>query len=215
MGALRQIPGKPGMFILTTASGERAIKLVEWKEDYVYDTVEVVAGAIAAGTQWFLFQNLQNKNRIDCNLATPRRLTSGTEMILNQIGIQPGHNSPGFTECDPLDFSQLCERLVYEFRINSLIVAQGPVHAFPSGMGPIGSTVTAGTGMLSNGLASPAAVPRLLVPQTINSDNDLSGVLTHSAAAWMVGPYVNPIMAAGFFMRNSLRGYVKLAVGKG
>jgi hypothetical protein len=214
---LKQVKGKPGLFSIRTAKGDQFMKLVEWTESQVYDTVEFGAALLTGGQQWQLFQNIQNKLKVDCNMATPRRLTSGTEMILNQIGVLPGHNhSSAFTEATVIDYAQLCERIHYELRINNTLIVQGPVHCFPSGFGVTGATTVATTGYVTNGLASPAAVPRLLVPQNITSDNDISAVLTHSAAPWIVGAgYTAPTPSAAMLVKNILRGYIKTSVGKG
>lgn len=213
---LKQVKGKPGLFSIRTAKGEQYMKLVEWTESQVYDTIQIAAALLTGGQEWQYFQNLQNKLKVDCNLATPRRLTSGTEMILNQIGIMPGHNYSNFTESAPIDFAAACERLHYQLRLNNTLIVQGPVHCFPSGFGVVGSTTVATTGYLTNGVASPAAVPRLLVPQNVTADNDISATLTHSAAPWIVGAgYTAPTFGQPMFIKNTLRGYIKTSVGKG
>lgn len=223
MANMKQVPGKPGQFKVTTAEGAKIVKLVEWREDYIYDTIEMVAtiGA-AAANEWMFFVSTSGpagapKTKADTNLRTPRRLSSGQEMILNQIGVTPLHNRINSVEISNIDFAWVLERLSYKFEINQIPMAEGPVGFFPPGWGGTGvATIGGAVGFMTNGVASPAAVPRLLVPQNIYVENDISGTLTHSNVAWTTTAYVAPtIPAGGLLVRNSLRGYIKTAVGKG
>ena len=209
---LKQVKGRPGIFKMKTSQGVKIIRLVEWREDFVFDTIEIIAGAPVG--PYDFFANIQGKNAIDTNIATPRRLTSGNEMILNQIGIHPLMDGVTSVSLAIDDYAFICERLLYEFRINGILMAQGPVHCFPSGMGAHGMDTV--IGVVSNGLASTAAIPRLLVPQNIDANNDLRGTLTHNLAPWMTAAYVPGVFpVGGAFVRNILRGYMTSAVGKG
>jgi hypothetical protein len=228
MANMKQIPGKPGEFRVTTAEGSKTVKLVEWREDYVYDTIEVAAGAAALGQQYLFFVSTTGpagapKLKCDTNIRTARRLSSGQEMILNQIGVGVQHNrwTAGIatSEVSNVDACWAIERLHYILEINQITMAEGPVGAFPPGWGCVGVAdlgVGAGAGFVNNGVASPAAVPRLLVPQNIYSENDISGTLTHHAAGWTVTGYTAPAIGiGGMSIKNTLRGYIKTAVGKG
>lgn len=211
---LKQVKGKPGIFRMRMPQGTtKIVKLVEWREDYVYDTVDFLVGVQALGAQVIFFQNVQNKQRVDCNITTPRKLQAGAEMVLNQIGVMPCHNAVhSAANVAAIDTAWAIERLHYNLQINGISVAQGPVHNFPPGLGVTGSALAGG--VLTNGVASPAAVPRLLVPQTITEkDNTIEGFLTHDTAAWAT--YVTATLTQSLAVRNVLRGYMTSAVGKG
>lgn len=216
---LVQIKGRPGIFKMRLPQGtSKIVKLVEWREDYIFDTVDYVTGAtVPLGNQQVFFQNVAGKQLVDCNISTPRKLQAGQEMVLNQIGVMPLHHDPHAAagEVVAVDFCWAVDRLHYELFINGISIAQGPVHCFPPGLGMTGSTAGL-SAVLTNGVASPAAVPRLLVPQTITEQsNTFEGRLTHFAAAWTAAAYAGANLASGMLIRNTLRGYVTVAVGKG
>ena len=216
---VQQITGKPGLFKIS-GQGQRPdelVKLVDWTEDQVYDTVEYPGDGInplPLGDQRQFFQNLNQKQLADTNLTTPRRLPAGTELVLNQIGVLICTGRWNNTQMSSIDFAALCERVHFEFRVNNMTISEGPVSCYPPGQGVTGQTNVGA--IRSNGVASPAAIPKLLVPQHLSETNDLQGILTHSAAAWTLGGYTAPTFAAGgALLRCTLRGYIKRAVGKG
>lgn len=214
MGVLSPVKGEPGVFRIPQLG--KTIKLIEWREDYKYDTVQVLAGTIAAGTTYNLFRDLQNKDKIDTNFTTARRIARGEEMIINRVGVSVLLNAcNGQNHVSDVDSKWAIERLYFNLKINRNDVAEGPVSCFPPGIGVTGMTNRSDTAIVTNGVISTAAVPRLLVPQEINADHDLEGIITHFGGGWVTGGYASPTIATGgMFLRCFLNGYVKAALGK-
>ena len=85
--AIRPLKGRPGIFVSTTTG--KKFKIVEWREDDKYDTIELQSGTTdtANGDTHNFFRDLSNKEDIDTNLSTARRIEAGEEMIIDRIGL--------------------------------------------------------------------------------------------------------------------------------
>ena len=179
---MKPVRDEAGTFFIPAL--DKKIKIVEWHEGDVYDTVAIPAGAVAAGTNFQFFNNIQNKDPIDTNITTPNKIGAGDEMIVNRIGMYV-HNAVGQIIPTPTTMKQVYECGYAEFKINRKLVAEGWLMAFPSGYGLAGNTTEANQGIVSNGVASTAAAMTLARPQLITTDHDLFGMLRFQQRAWI------------------------------
>jgi len=86
-------------------------------------------------------------------------------------------SSCGNTNPTPTDLKKIADNGYVKFQVNRKDVAEGPMIMFPSGYGVYGSTTENAAGIVSNGVPSVAAAPKLKREQYITSDHDLDAVL--------------------------------------
>jgi len=216
MPALQPVPGSPGEFI--DADGNK-IRIVEYREDTKYDTIEVAAGLMAAGTQFTFFRDLAGKNPIDSNFTTPRRLPSGEKMVLTHIGVYV-RLCAGNVIPTPADLKRVYENAYYVLRVNQLLVAEGPAIMFPAGFGLYGQTTENNSGVISNGVPSRAAQTPLRQPQLLTENHDINGMLNFDGRiGWVTavgagGTIVMPTTIADMLVTATLHGLVSSAATK-
>lgn len=217
--AVSTIKGVPGGLMI---DGQAKV-LTEVYEGWKWDTIIIhnTAAAVAAGQQFQLFRDLDNKELIDTNISQPRRISRGEEMEIRTLGVHVSIRSPGgtITDVDAPDFEWALTRLYLLVRINKKDVAEGPLQFFPAGSGMAGSTQEANGKVLANGVPSLAALRQLYKTIDVNSDHDLEGVITHYAATWMVG-YVSftapgATGASGIPVRVIFGGKIKSGITRG
>jgi len=209
--SLRPLKGEPGKFY--NALTGKVIMIIEWREDDKYDTTYLGAGAVAAGTTRNFFRDLQNKERIDTNFTTPRRLPAGEEMILDRIGVKVPM-AFGNVLSPPADHKRLLENAYLTFQINRKDVAEGPLTKFPPGYGLAGNTVETNQGIVSNGVPSTAAAAKLIREQYITTDHDLDAVLTFWDRIWATGAAFMPTTTTAMVVQVFLHGLIKAAATK-
>lgn len=214
--ALRPIKGEPGKF-LDTVSGE-VLDISDYREDDKYDSVFIPAGAIAAGTQFIFFRDIQNKREIDTNFTQVSRLSAGEEVIVDRVGFTV-RNATGNLLPTPSDIKKVVENGFLDIRVNRLLLLQGPAIKFPSGYGLAGNTVETGQGIVSIGVPSTAAAARLLKTQLLTNAHEVEAILTFHPRPWAV----TAGLAAGSEMPTFdtdmvgttwLHGMIKAAVSK-
>lgn len=224
MPNIAPIKGKPGEY--KTATG--TVKLVEWREDWRFDTVVVVgsaAGVLTQGQTWEFFRDLQGKDLIDANIPQPRRISRGEDFTVNGIGVHIGCRRAGAASLTLNEvFHFIAERMYLNLKINKDDIAEGPLMAFQSGLGVAGfsNDPTPDGNVLTNGVASLGAVRPLLVQQELTAEHDISATLTNFGAGWITAAtppaaaYVHSTVAAanGVFVKLLLNGYVKKAMGR-
>lgn len=185
MAGLRPVEGVTGAYVIE-ATGE-VIQLNEWKVWAFYDSVQFASGLVAAGTQAFLFRDVQNKNLQHNNFQNNAgRLPAHTRLITNNIGVIVAQ-AIGATLVTDSDFIQLAYGATLEIKINDQRkIAEGPVYAYPSGYGVSGTTTRSNTGVVTTGIASAAAAPQLLVAQPISDEDSILGQITFYANTWLI-----------------------------
>lgn len=210
--ALKPVKGKAGVFV--TSDGQ-TIKIVEWREDDKYDTVDFAAGAISAGQSKEFFRDLTDKNLIDTNLTTPRRIAGGQNMIIDRIGVQIP-TAVGDDVVLPSDIKKVAEAGALDFRINDILIAQGPAVKFPSGYGVQGQTTETNAGVVGIGVPSTAAQSRLTKEQTVTPQNDLNAVMKFDDRKWRSGgATAMPTLSGVVFVRLFAHGLIQVAATKG
>ena len=170
------------------------IRLLEWRAGAFYDTVAFQAGAQSPGTQQYLFQNLQNKNRQFTNLDNNAgRLPALNELITNRVG---AHilQSFGDTVSSDADIIKMAHAAYMRVSVNQTrIIYDEPLYCAQSGFGITGSTTRNNTGVVTIGVPSAAAAPQLLVAQPIGP-NDSIGTDSYIVLyqnAWATSPAVS------------------------
>lgn len=212
---IRPVRGKAGAFVI--AGTNKVIKLVEWREDAVYDTVNIQSGttSTASGTELEFFDSLSNKKRRDLfNTTRPHNLPAGWELIVTKLGIYV-HSVTGNTELTPADQKKVYENASLTAQINETLIADGWCMNYQVGLGLYGQTNETGQGVISPGVPSVGAAPTLLVPQEINYDHDLRAKIRFDAFSWATTSFSQPSLSAGGTCKYLMRGFLKRALTKG
>lgn len=191
----------------------KTIKLVEWREDDFYDTVQPSGVSPTAGSSLEFFRDLNSKNIQHTNLKTPRRIPAGSEFILTRIGVVP-NQALGDTLLTDSDIVKLAYAASLTFKINDRLISEGPLYKFQSGYGVQGSTTRTTTGVVTLGVPSAAAAPNLLVAQTIKDDDDLQATLDFKDNGWINGGSAMPTFSARPGVTLMLHGLIKKPQGK-
>jgi hypothetical protein len=219
MSVLQPVKGEPGRFFVPALG--KVINIVEFREDDKYDTIAIPHGAIAAGTQFTFFRDINNKELIDTNFTTQRRLPAGEEMLIERIGVSvpvaTGNQAP-----HPRDVKKISENGFLTFKINRKDVIEGPLVKMPSGYGLSGNTVETDQGIVSIGVPATASVANLRKPQFITTEHDVDGVLTFYPRTWFplaFFPNVGvtsqlPILDVDCLVKLWLHGLIKAAATK-
>lgn len=191
----------------------KVIKLVEWREDSFFDTVQLDGVTPAAGSSLEFFRDLSNKNLQHTNLKTARRIPAGSEFILTRIGVVPNQALADTLPTDA-DIVKLAFAASLTFKINDRLISEGPVYKYQSGYGVTGSTTRNATGLATIGVPSAAAAPSLLVAQSVKDDDDLVATLDHRNNSWINGGSTMPTYSTRMGVTLDLRGLIKKPQGK-
>jgi hypothetical protein len=153
------------------------IRLLEWRAGAFYDTVQFASDGVAAqpaGTQQYLFQNLQNKNRQFSNLDNNAgRLPALNELITNRVGAHV-LQSFGNTLISDSDIIKFAHAAYMRVSVNQTrMIFDAPLYTAQSGYGVTGVTTRNNTGVVTIGVASAAAAPQLLVAQPIGPNDSI------------------------------------------
>ena len=213
------IQGQPGLYRDTDTGTIYNIR--DFREGDKYDSVVVPAGSIAPGTEFIFFQNIQNKNLVDTNIKTPRKLSAGESMILDRIGLY-FRLAMGDVVDVPRDFKKIFENASYRMTINDILQDEGPATKFPSGYGFYGQTTEDDAGIVALGVPATASAAKLIKTQVLNQNHELNGSLLFGQRAWLSPElvaagnpaYVNPNTDLPVIVTNYLHGLIRAAVSK-
>lgn len=186
--------------------GYGGIRLDQWLEDVVYDSVTIPNGAITAGTSYDFFSDIQNKNDLQTDMSEASKLPEGWEMLIMKMGlvIDP---SMGATATDLEDIVRLISHSFIEFRTgNSKVRRRCPTWAWPIGMGLYADTADGSQAIAGVGMPSIAQAPNLLVPIRITSRLNFIATLEVSDA-------ITISASSGFKVWFVLYGFVSQPVG--
>jgi len=213
--AIRPLKGRPGIFVSTTTG--KKFKIVEWREDDKYDTIELQSGttSTANGKTHNFFRDLSNKESIDTNISTARRIEAGEEMIIDRIGAYVSL-AAGNELLLPADVKKIADNGYLEFKINKFVVAEGMLLRFGSGLGIVGQTTENNTGFANIGVASTAAQSKLLREQFINDKHDLFAQLMFlDRNTWTTSTLAAPSLSTFAFVKLLVHGLIRSAATKG
>lgn len=206
------VPGKnPGELVIPALG--RTIKMVEWREDGFYDSVQTSVVTPTAGTSLEFFRDLSNKNLQHTNLRTARRIPAGSEFIMARIGVVIAQ-AFGNSLPDDADQIKLAYAASLTFKINDRLISEGPAVNYQSGIGMTGSTTRNATGVVTVGVPSAAAAPSLMVAQPVADDDDLVATLDFKDNAWLNGGSVMPTFTVRPVVTLRLAGFIKKPQGK-
>ncbi len=181
---LMPIPGEPGWYYIPAL--DKKVKIVDTREDNLYDSVQILLGAMAAGTMYPFFVNVpMGKLRIDTNFTTPGKVPAGTEMAITRCGIEFSAAS-GDDVPTGIDLKKVICNAYLTWMISNTSFAEGPATAFPSPYGPYGNTVENGQSLITNGVPSLNAGADLKAPQDVAYNHDLRSEMTFFARPWAV-----------------------------
>ena len=175
-----------GPGVISVPALGKSFKLTESREGDIFDSVTHASGAVAAGAKLELFRDVSNKFLQHTNLQTPRRINAESEMALTRVGIHV-RQAVGNTMTTDDDVIKILDGWTLTFKINDRLVTEGPLMKYQPGIGAVGQTNRTDTGVVTNGVASAAAAPSLLVPQPISDKDDLKGQLEAPDATWITG----------------------------
>lgn len=154
------------------------IRVEQWVEDVIYDTITIESGAVNAGAQYEWFTNLSGKNKDKTNMTEAGKLPENWEIIVLKYGIE---FVPGVAMND---FLQIISKSFIQFKTgNNKIRRKAPTWAWPIGFGIWGDHATdeqsseTNTSILQVGIPSPSAVRPLLIPIRIPSRLNFSAML--------------------------------------
>lgn len=207
---LLQPTGRTGVFFIPALGYE--VLIAEWREDDVYDHVRIASGAVTAGLKREFFRDIEGKNLQDTNLTRQRNINSGSELVMNRVGILVAQ-AVGNVITDPDDIVKIGYGSSFTFKVDRRVVAEGPTLKFSTGYGVTGQTTVGNRGYVSYGVASAAAAPELVSPQQIKDSDALFGILTFESADWFAN-YAQPNLAQDVKIGCFLHGLLKTPVGK-
>lgn len=210
MAAAIPVKGKPGVFYIPSLGQQ--FKAQELTEDSFFDSVTLAAGAITSGAKLQFFDADQDKNFQHSNITTVRRIPAQVEFSMTRLGLIAAQ-AVGNTMVDDADIIKMLYTGSLYFGLSKQQIAQGPAWKYPGGYGAVGATTRAGTGIVTNGVGSPGAVPPLVVNQPVSEKDDLNGYVRFDGAAW-IGSYVHPTLAGMNVLTLNLHGIQKIAVSR-
>ncbi|MFA6168425.1 MAG: hypothetical protein WC700_17510 [Gemmatimonadaceae bacterium] len=177
--AMRQDPGNPG--VMLSDDGQR-YKIVDAQPRVLVDTALVTTGLQTANAEYLWFQNTANKKAQHSNFGNARRIPAGRFFELHRVGIYVAPVVDGNTEVTAADMKKAIHTAAFEFFVNSIEVAKGPIRHYPSGYGSSG--LDGDVGVLNNGVPSQAAQTGLVEPLIITDQVDLTGKVQFFDATW-------------------------------
>lgn len=211
---IKPVRGKPGVFQVSGTN--KVLRLVEWREDNVYDTVNVQSGTTSttAGTELEFFDSLASKKKRDTNLTKQHALPAGWELIVMKLGVY-AHITTGNTECTGADLKKIYENAALSAQINDTVIADGWALGYQVGIGMYGSDGASGAAVIAPGTPSIGAAPTLLVPQEINDGHDIRAKLRFDGFGWATSTFAAPSLSVGTTVKFVFRGYLKRPLSKG
>ena len=177
--SLVQVQGAPG--IMEDEQGKR-YRIVDAQPRVLFDTVVVTTGLQTANAEYLFFQNTANKKGQHTNMGNQKRIPAGRFFELHRVGINVHPTVDGNTEVTAADMKKAIDTAYFEFQVNSIEIAKGPVIHYPSGYGASG--LDGDTGVLNNGVPSQAAQTGLSAPTIIPDQVALNGKIVFFDATW-------------------------------
>lgn len=211
---LRPVRGQPGKFVV--AGTNEVITILEYRDDIVYDTVNVQTGTTSTtfNNELLFFDNLANKKKRDTNFLQAHKIPQNWEVIIMKLGIY-AHMVTGNTAWTPLDLKKIYENASLYVDVNEQPIADGWCMGYQTGMGLAGQTMETGQGIVSLGTPSVAAAPTLLVPQKLINDHYVGGKLKFDdVSLWPTTVFTAGSLSAGGDVKLIFKGFVKRTTTK-
>ena len=184
--ALRPIEGQPGKFYLDETG--KTYNITSIREDDFYDTIIMLAGAVTSGKTYLSFDNITGKPKHLCNMNINRKLPGRHKFDLLRVGAHIRQTTPtgiatGLTGAtDVTDMLKVYDAGYLYFKLNTLVLTEGPVLKYQSGYGVTGHpgvpAIAAGVsdavpGLVTLGVPSAVSAPKYMAAQPINDQDDI------------------------------------------
>lgn len=216
--AVRASKRFPGRLYLDTPGGTKEVDVKNVREGVLLDTVEMLAAAVTSGAEYNFFRDITNKDKIDTNVTTSRRLATGEKMKVTSIGVY----IPSFTgnsQAAILDQQRVYENGWLTLKINKQLIAEGPLVLFPSGYGLVGPGAVEGRltapaspqayGSISNGMPATKMQYKLKIPQEIYSEHDIDAKIKFYARDWLNAAFTDmPTLTTPLTVKVILSGLI-------
>ena len=190
--------GKPGEFQIPELG--KTINLTEWEEADIYDTVAIAAQVSLQGGTISFYTAPTGKNKADTNLRTSSKLPARHEVIVFKVGV---YVCPIWGTALPQlsDVAAFYHEGALQVRKNTKAeVTYSHLLRFPSGYGLVAYGLDPGAthnyAPVTLGIASPAAIPPLLVPWSLQADDDFDADIVFEASG--AGTAYNGVAAPGW-----------------
>ena len=143
-------------------------KFGDMRQDVIYDRVQIPA-ANPKGTELVWFRDIQSKTRLDTNMSLSSKLPENQEALVYRINFMIQ------ADCPPKDVQKVAALAYGEMVLDDdNRVMSGPIAIFASSKGLYGNIMTtannAQEGVVSMGVPSPGAIPRLMLPIYISEN---------------------------------------------
>ena len=171
LSQLQQFPpgitatGRPGEIHI---EGVGLRKVADMRQDRIWDRVTIPA-TNAAGTELVWYRDITGKTRLETSMTQQAKLPEGQEAIVFSVNFILNPMTP------PNDVAQILRYGYGELVLDDdNRIMSGPIIFFPQKYGPYGNIMTTNTavdeGLLTNGVPSPGANPRLMMPIYISEN---------------------------------------------
>jgi hypothetical protein len=181
MASAVPVPEQPGRLYIP-ATGSVVQQDQQYEGDF-YDTNEFTTFAV--GTAKVYFNSQTNKDLQFTNLTQTKRIPSYAKLKLQRLGVHV-RQWDITARPSPEDVVCLYEMSALRFTLGQTnLIAEGPLLTYSSGLGITGVSTANNFSVLSNGVASYAAAPRLREESDISDKIDLNCQVTiGSNLAW-------------------------------
>lgn len=181
MASAIPVPEQPGR-IYIQATGA-VVQQDQVYEGSYYDTNEFISFAV--GQIKYPFRDQSNKDLQFTNLTQTKRIPSYAKLKLQRVGV---HVRQWDITARPSPEDVVCIYEMASIRLvlgSTNLIAEGPLLKFASGLGLTGVSTANNFSVLSNGVASQAAAPRLREESDLSDKVDLNcQIVIGSNAAW-------------------------------
>lgn len=181
MASAVPVPEQPGrLYIPATGS---VVQQDQTYEGDFYDTVEFTSFAV--GQVKLPFKDQSNKDLQFTNLTQTKRIPSYAKLKLQRLGVHVRQWDIS-ARPSPEDVVCLYEMASLRFTLGQTnLIAEGPLLMYASGLGITGVSTANNFSVLSNGVPSQAAAPRLREESDLSDKIDINcRVEIGSNAAW-------------------------------
>lgn len=172
----------PGKFALPELG--LFITISEWEEKDIFDTIAIDGGTTLSGENFPFFTDVEQKQKCDTNLKKGASMPSRTNLIVLKpsLRVKPVWGTAIATLFD--QFSIYEEGVYYLNKNDKPQVTSTHLMRMQSGYGVVAYGLSTGTAIAptSLGVASPAAIPPLLIPFEIQPPDDFDGHLDFVAS---------------------------------
>ncbi len=152
--------GKPGELYI---EGVGVRKFAEMRQDPIFDRVQITPASVPAGTTFEFFSNIQGKKPHETNMRSPSALPDGHEALVYRINFLLLPDTDGADKQKVLSYGY--GKLILD---EDNTKREGPIITFPSAYDAYGGFATTKTdttlSVISSGIPSPGAQPRMMIP---------------------------------------------------